>query len=89
MGMGNKLDPTKIEVSDISKLHTCPLAKVMRKELRDRNIKQLKVVLLNETPIEVKEKITNGHRILPGSTSFLSPCGGMIIASFVIRELIK
>lgn len=89
MGMGNKLDPTKIEIDDIYNTSVCPLAKVMRKELRNRNIKELKVVYSKEKPIEVKEKISNGHRILPGSTSFLSPCGGMIIASFVIRELIK
>lgn len=89
MGMGNKLDPTKIEISDISKTHTCPLAKVMRKELRDRNINHLTVVFSTEQPIEVKEKISNGHRILPGSMSFLSPCGGMVIASFVIKELIN
>ena len=48
MGMGNKLDPTKIEVSDISQTHTCPLAKVMRKELRDRGIDHLKVVFSTE-----------------------------------------
>ncbi|WP_297130974.1 tRNA threonylcarbamoyladenosine dehydratase [Terrisporobacter sp.] len=89
MGMGNKLDPTKIEISDISKTHTCPLAKVMCKELRDRNINHLTVVFSTEQPIEVKEKISNGHRILPGSMSFLSPCGGMVMASFVIKDLIN
>ena len=56
MGMGNKLDPTKIEISDISKTHTCPLAKVVRKELRDRNIEHLKVVFSTEHPLEIKEK---------------------------------
>ncbi|MEG1410930.1 MAG: tRNA threonylcarbamoyladenosine dehydratase [Romboutsia sp.] len=89
MGMGNKLDPTNIEISDISKTHTCPLAKVMRKELRDRGIEHLTVAFSSEKPVEVKEKISNGHRILPGSISFLSPCGGMIIASHVIRELLN
>lgn len=51
MGMGNKLDPTKIEINDISNTHTCPLAKVMRKELRDRGIEHLKVVFSTEQPI--------------------------------------
>lgn len=89
MGMGNKLDPTKIEVSDISKTHTCPLAKVVRKELRDRNIENLKVVFSTEHPIEVKEKVSNGHRILPGSISFMSSSGGLVMASEVIRELLN
>ena len=89
MGMGNKLDPTKIEISDISKTHTCPLAKVMRKELRNRGIEHLKVVFSTEQPMEVKEKISNGHRILPGSISFMSSCGGLIISSEVIKDLLN
>ena len=88
MGMGNKLDPTKIEINDISQTHTCPLAKVIRKELRDRGIEHLKVVFSTEKPLEVKEKISNGHRILPGSMSFMSSCGGLIIASQVTRDLL-
>ncbi len=88
MGMGNKLDPTKIEINDISQTHTCPLAKVIRKELRDRGIEHLKVVFSTEKPLEVREKISNGHRILPGSISFMSSCGGLIIASQVIRDLL-
>lgn len=89
MGMGNKLDPTKIEISDISKTHTCPLAKVMRKELRDRGIEHLKVVFSTEKPMEVKEKISNGHRILPGSICFMSSCGGLIMSSQVIKDLLE
>lgn len=89
MGMGNKLDPTKIEISDISKTHTCPLAKVMRKELRDRGIEHLKVIFSTEQPIEVKNKVSNGHRILPGSISFMSSCGGLIMSSEVIKDLLE
>ena len=89
MGMGNKLDPTKIEISDISKTHTCPLAKVMRKELRSRDIQHLKVVFSTEQPIQVKEKISNGHRIIPGSISFMSSCGGLIMSSQVIKDLLE
>ena len=89
MGMGNKLDPTKIEIADISQTHTCPLAKVMRKELRDRGIEHLDVVFSSEPPLEVKKKISNGHRILPGSISFMSSSGGLIIASKVIKDLIN
>lgn len=87
MGMGNKLDPTKIEVSDISKTHTCPLAKVVRKELRDRKIDHLKVVFSSEHPLELKEKISDGHRIIPGSISFMSSFGGLIMASEVVKDL--
>lgn len=89
MGMGNKLDPTKIEISDISNTHTCPLAKVMRKELRSRGIEHLKVVFSTEQPMNVKEKISNGHRILPGSISFMSSCGGLIMSSQVIKDLLE
>ena len=89
MGMGNNLDPTKIEIADISQTHTCPLAKVMRKELRDRGIEHLDVVFSSEPPLEVKKKISNGHRILPGSISFMSSSGGLIIASKVIKDLIN
>ena len=89
MGMGNKLDPTKIEISDISKTHTCPLAKVMRKELRHRGIDHLKVVFSTEQPIELKEKISNGHRILPGSMSFMSSSGGLIMSSQIIKDLLE
>ena len=89
MGMGNKLDPTKIEISDISKTHTCPLAKVMRKELRHRGIEHLKVVFSTEQPIELKEKISNGHRILPGSMSFMSSSGGLIMSSQIIKDLLE
>ena len=89
MGMGNKLDPTKIEVSDISKTHTCPLAKVVRKELRDRNIEHLKVVFSAEQPLEVKEKVSNGHRILPGSISFMSSSGGLIMAGEIVKDILN
>lgn len=88
MGMGNKLDPTKIEISDISKTHTCPLAKAVRKELRGRGINNLKVVFSTENPIELKEKISNGHRILPGSISFMSSSGGLIMASEVVKDIL-
>ena len=89
MGMGNKLDPTKIEIIDISKTHTCPLAKVVRKELRNRGIEHVKVIFSTEQPIEVKEKISNGHRIIPGSISFMSSCGGLIMSSQVIKDLLE
>lgn len=89
MGMGNKLDPTKIVVTDIHKTQMCPLAKVVRKELRDRKIKKLKVVYSTEKPIELKERIINGKKITPGSISFVPSVAGLTIASVVINDLIK
>lgn len=89
MGMGNKLDPTKIVVTDIHKTEMCPLAKVMRKELRDRKVKKLKVVYSTEQPAPLKEKIMNGKKVTPGSISFVPSVGGLIIASVVINDLIK
>lgn len=89
MGMGNKLDPTKIVVTDIHKTHTCPLAKVMRKELKDRRIKKLKVVYSEEQPQELKKKIVDGRKVTPGSTSFVPSVGGLIIASIVVNDLIN
>lgn len=89
MGMGNKLDPTKIVVTDIHKTTMCPLAKVMRKELRDRKIKKLKVVFSTEKPRELKEKIMNGKKVTPGSISFVPSVGGLVIASVVINDLIN
>ena len=89
MGMGNKLDPTKIVVTDIHKTHTCPLAKVMRKELKDRRIKKLKVVYSEEQPQELKKRIMNGRKITPGSTSFVPSVGGLTIASVVVNDLLS
>lgn len=69
MGTGNKLDPTKFEVTDIYKTSVCPLAKVMRKELRARNIKKLKVVYSKEEPIKINENSRENRT--PGSISFV------------------
>ena len=89
MGMGNKLDPTKIVVTDIYKTHTCPLAKVLRREPKDRRIKKLKVVYSTEQPRELQERIMNGRKVTPGSISFVPSVGGLTIASVVVRELLE
>ncbi len=82
MGAGNKLNPTEFEVADISETSVCPLAKVMRKELRDRGIDHLKVVYSKEPPIKVNQQT-------PGSIAFVPSVVGLIIASEVIKDLIK
>lgn len=87
MGAGNKLDPTMFEVADISKTEVCPLAKVMRYELRRRGINHLKVVYSKEPPI--KHGYTENGKPLPGSVSFVPSVAGLIIAGEVIKDLIK
>lgn len=87
MGAGNKLDPTRFEVADISKTSVCPLAKVMRYELKKRGITQVKVVYSKEEPI--KHGLTENGRPLPGSVSFVPSVAGLIIAGEVIKDLIK
>lgn len=85
MGTGNKLDPTKFEVTDIYKTSVCPLAKVMRKELRSRGIQKLKVVYSKEEPI----KPNDGDYKTPASISFVPSVAGLIIAGEVIKDIIN
>lgn len=87
MGAGNKLDPTRFEVSDISKTSVCPLAKVMRYELKKRGITKVKAVWSREEPI--KHGLSENGRPLPGSVSFVPSVAGLIIAGEVIKDLIK
>ncbi|MBQ8337700.1 MAG: tRNA threonylcarbamoyladenosine dehydratase [Oscillospiraceae bacterium] len=86
MGTGNKLDPTQFEVCDIYKTSVCPLARVMRKELKERGIKKLKVLYSKEPPIAPKD--TDDART-PASISFVPPVAGMILAGEAIKDLIK
>ena len=81
MGAGNKLDPTRFKVADISKTHTDPLAKVMRTELRKRGVNHLKVVFSDEPPIN-----PSGERT-PGSISFVPSVVGLIIAGEIIKDI--
>lgn len=89
MGTGNKLDPTKFEISDIYKTSVCPLAKVMRKELKKRNVKKLKVLYSKEEPIQIKSEGENLEKRVPASISFVPSVAGLIIAGEVIKDIIK
>lgn len=106
MGAGNKIDPTQLQVADIYQTKMDPLARVMRYEMRKRNIKKLKVVYSTEKPIRPLEDMSiscrthcicppgtvrkcTDRRDIPGSTSFVPPVMGMIIASEVINDLTK
>lgn len=85
MGTGNKLDPTKFEIADISKTSVCPLAKVMRKELNKRGIHHLKVVYSKEEPHRFDEE----NKRVPASISFVPSVAGLILAGEVIRDLLQ
>ena len=92
MGAGNKLDPTAFRVTDIYKTKGCPLARVMRRELKKRGVKKLTVVYSEEepiTPIQGGEAPQNGRRSVPGSVSFVPSAAGLIAAGEVIKGLIR
>ncbi len=84
MGAGNKLDPTAFQVADIYQTSVCPLAKVMRRELKKRGVEKLKVVYSKEQPITPSEDAR-----VPGSVAFVPSVAGLIIAGEVIKDLIK
>ena len=91
MGAGNKVDPTAFEVTDIYKTSVCPLARVMRREMKKRGVKALKVVYLKEealTPIAGLCEDSRPSRSTPGSTAFVPSVAGLIIAGEVIKDLI-
>jgi len=89
MGTGNKLDPTRFEVADIYETSVCPLAKVMRYELRKRGVESLKVLYSKEEPV-ILAKDENGKPVrTPASVSFVPSVAGLIIAGEVIKDLIK
>lgn len=93
MGTGNKLDPSKFEITDINKTNMCPLAKVMRKELRARGIKKLKVIYSKEDPIKVAQSLDeepkDGKRSVPGSISFVPSVAGLMIAGEIVKDLLQ
>ncbi|MBQ1388369.1 MAG: tRNA threonylcarbamoyladenosine dehydratase [Clostridia bacterium] len=91
MGAGNKVHPEMFEVADIYKTSVCPLARVMRTELRKRGIKRLKVVYSKETPVKPGEsgEDKGTRRVLPGSASFVPGVAGLIIAGEVVNDLVR
>jgi tRNA A37 threonylcarbamoyladenosine dehydratase len=93
MGTGNKLDATALQVTDISKTSFCPLARIMRKELRKRGIEHLKVVYSTEealTPVGAEEEAAAlGKRTIPGSTAFVPAVAGLILAGEVVRDIVN
>lgn len=100
MGAGNKLDPTAFQVTDIYKTSVCPLAKVMRRELKKRGIKKLKVVYSQESPVMPSQETLSSYseeqsetapkkRSVPGSVAFVPSVAGLILAGEVLKELMN
>ena len=91
MGTGNKLHPEMFEIDDIRNTSVCPLCRVMRKELKKRNVESLKVLYSKEKPVDISDRVTEeekgARRSLPGSISFVPPVAGLMIAGEVIRNL--
>jgi tRNA A37 threonylcarbamoyladenosine dehydratase len=104
MGTGNKLDPSRFEIDDIYNTSICPLARVMRRELRQRGVASLKVVYSREEPVKqeneenasdhdcescIKNEACSGKRRVPGSIAFVPSVAGLLLAGEVVRDLIK
>ena len=86
MGTGNKLDPTRFQIAPIEKTHTCPLAKVMRKELKKQGLKGIMTVFSDELP---RNGGAEGGRVIPASISFVPATAGLLLASKVITDFIE
>lgn len=93
MGTGNKLDATQFKITDISKTKVCPLARVMRKELKARNISDVPVIYSEEEPIKTEISLdylkASGKRQIPASVSFVPSVAGLLIAQYVIKTLVE
>ena len=93
MGAGNKLDPTRFEIEDLEKTTVCPLARVMRRELKKRNIRGVKVVYSREEPTAPRSDVESdavheSRRQTPGSLPFVPSAAGLVLASAVVYDLI-
>lgn len=88
MGMGNKFDPTQIKIDDIYKTSVCKLAKVMRKELKKRGVTDLKVAYSTEIPVKPLFIAEGNDERTPGSSPFVPPCAGIIMAGEIIKDLL-
>lgn len=91
MGTGNKLDPTQFEITDLSKTMGCPLARILRKELRARGLLHHTVLYSKEPPLSPagEEAPPPGRKSVPGSVSWVPSCAGLMLAGYVVRQLIN
>ncbi len=92
MGTGNKMDPSRFQLIDLYKTHTCPLAKVLRKELKARGVRKLTVAFSDEQPVKpmnLDPNTSNPRKQTPGSMSFVPSVSGLLLASKVVSDLIE
>ena len=91
MGAGNKLDPSQLKITDIYQTTACPLARIMRKECRKRGIPSLKVAFSTEEPVQLERTVSaeDRRRDIPGSAMFVPAAMGLLIASEIVRDLIR
>ena len=92
MGTGNKLDPTRFQIGDITKTSVCPLARIMRKECAKRGIRHLTVLFSTEDPIspaKTDEELPEGRRALPGSVAYVPSVAGLMISGKVISDILR
>ncbi len=90
MGAGNKLEPWRFEVADIYETSVCPLARVMRRELKKRGVRKLKTVYSREEPRKLLIQVSDqSGKIIPGSTAFVPSAAGLILAGEVVKDLIR
>ncbi len=87
MGTGNKLAPEKLQIADIAKTHTCPLAKAVRTRLRAAGVNHVDVLFSTELPIQPKETVVEDGRQIPASISYVPAVAGLMLAGYVIRRL--
>ena len=88
MGTGNKLDATKLQIADISKTNYCPLAKIMRKELKNRNLTQIPVLFSTEQPQKPKNS-NNERKVAPASIVFVPAVAGLLISQYVVTKILE
>ncbi len=87
LGTGNKLDPARLEIADLFDTAVCPLARVMRKKLKDAGLSSHRVVYSRETPRALSEQPVENGRHIPGSVSFVPPVAGFLMAGYIVRAL--
>ena len=89
MGTGNKLDPTKVRLGDLFETSNCPLCKVMRRELKKREINSLPVVYSTELPLPCKKEFSKNGKQIPSSMMFVPATAGLTAAYFAVKTLLS
>ncbi len=89
MSTGNRMDPSRLHISDIGKTHTCPISRIMRRALADRGVRHLTVLWTDEPTITPRETITEGGRLIPASAPFVPATAGIRMAQWAVTTLLE